>query len=104
MSISEAKQLLKQLQRLLEKQLELARRSKISEVENLVEQTGELAKKIGEAGIFESPEIKELRARIETLYEQLCLSLSAYKGIINDELGQVRRGRKIINAYRLNAR
>lgn len=99
MSISKEKLLLDKLQSVLQKQIELARQSDVSEVETLVEQAGLLMEEISDLKILELPEYKNYREKFQKLYKKLCLILAEQKDGIAGELSQIRKGRKTIKAY-----
>ncbi len=94
--------LLDELQNLLEKQIELARKSNINEIEVLSEQAGSLMGKITRSGIFESAEFISRREQLRKLYQNLCLALTAQQAETAGKLSQVRRGKKTIDVYRNN--
>ncbi len=80
--------LLDELQSLLEKQIELARKSNINEIEVLSEQAGSLMGKITRSRILESAEFRSRREQLRKLYQNLCLALTVLIIII---------GRNILN-------
>jgi len=94
--------LLDGLQGLLEKQIELARKGKINEIEVLSKQAGSLVGKIARSGVFESAEFRSRREQLRKLYQNLCLALAAQKAETAEKLSQVRRGKKTIEVYRNN--
>ena len=98
----EQKQLLDELQILLEKQIEFARQSNINEIEVLSKQAGSLVGKIARPGVFESSEFISQREQLRKLYQDLCLALTAQQAETTKELSRVRKGKKTIAAYRDN--
>lgn len=98
-NLDEQRQLLSDLQHLLEKQIELAHQGDISAVEMLGKQAGDLAKKIAQTKILEQVAFKDNRERLQSLYADLCLVLAAEKANIAEKLTHVRKGKKTIEAY-----
>jgi len=94
--------LLQDLQILLEKQIESANRGNIKDVEAMASQASSLVKTITERGIFEKPEFQNRRQQLQKLYEDLCLAITAQKAETGEKLSQVRKGRKMLGAYRSN--
>jgi len=90
---------LEDLRDLLEKQIELARKGDISQVEALSSQTSSLVELIVQAGILQLPEFKNRQHKLQRLYKQLCLAVSAQKAGISEKLNRLRKGRKTIGAY-----
>ncbi|MFZ2146845.1 MAG: hypothetical protein WAV28_06460 [Sedimentisphaerales bacterium] len=91
-----------ELQRLLEKQIELARQGNISEIEVLSKQASSLVSKIARSGLLESSEFKSQREQLRKSYQDLCLALTAQKAETTKEISRVRKGKKSIKAYRSN--
>jgi len=91
--------LLDELQSLLEKQIELTRRSNVSETEALSEQAGSLVERIVKTGILELPGFKSRRAKLQKLCNRLCLAIAAQKADTAESLSRVRKGRKLLGAY-----
>jgi len=94
--------LLNELQSLLEKQIELARKGKINEIEVLSKQAGSLVGEIARSVVFESAEFRSRREQLRKLYQNLCLALAAQQAETAEKLSQVRRGKKTIEVYRNN--
>lgn len=94
--------LLDELQSLLEKQMELARKGNINEIEVLSKQAGSLVGEIERSGVFESAEFRSRREQLRKLYQNLCLALTAQQAETAGKLSQVRRGKKTIEVYRNN--
>ena len=92
--------LLDDLQNLLEKQLEMAQQGNIRDVENLSKQTDFLVRKITQTDILESVEFKDRLERLQKLYKNLCLAVTAQKANVSEELSRVRKGKKTVTAYR----
>ena len=102
MSITKKKLLLDKLQILLQEQIRLVRQGNISSIEKRAGQAGCLMEKITESGILELPEFKNYREKLQRSYRNLCLALAAQKSEIAEELSQIRKGKKIMGAYRTN--
>ena len=96
--------LLDELQSLLEKQMELARKGNINEIEVLSKQAGSLVGEIERSEVFESAEFRSRREQLRKLYQNLCLALAAQQAETAEKLSQVRRGKKTIEVYRNNVR
>jgi hypothetical protein len=102
MSINKKELLLDKLKNVLQKQIELAKRGNIGEVETLVKQAGLLMEGVSELRILELPEYKNYREKLQGLYKELCLILTEQKAGLAEELSQIRKGRKTIEVYRDN--
>jgi len=96
--------LLRELQNLLEKQIESANQGNIKDVEAMAGQCELLVAKIMAAGLLEKPEFKSRCSQLKRLYQELCLRLSAQKDDAATRLNRIRRGRKTLLAYRNNIR
>ena len=102
MSNNKSTHLLEKLQKILEKQIELARQGKISDVQALTNSADFIMEKISEKGLLKLPEFENHRVRLQEMYQNLCLALSAQKAGIAEQLIQIRKGKKTIGAYRTN--
>jgi len=100
----EEQQLLSDLQHLLEKQIELAHQGDISAVEMVSKQASDLAKKITQTEILKQTAFKDQRQRLQSLYANLCLVLTAEKTNVADQLKHIRKGKKAIACYHNNIR
>jgi hypothetical protein len=96
--------LLRELQNLLEKQIELADQGSIKDIEAMASQCEPLVAKIIAAGLLEKPKFKSRCSQLKRLYQDLCLRLSAQKDDAATKLTRIRRGRKTLLAYRNNIR
>lgn len=96
--------LVKALQRLLEKQTELVRKRDYDtrRFDELKRQADVLVKKTAQAGILQRPEFSEQKRDLQKSYEQLNLALKAQKQTIVQELTQARKWKKTIQTYRKN--
>ena len=92
----EQKQLLDELQILLEKQIEFARQGNINEIEVLSKQASSLVGKIARSGVLESSEYKSQHEQLRKLYQDLCLALTTQQVETAEELSRVRKGKKTI--------
>jgi hypothetical protein len=95
--------LLDNLQSLLEKQIEMARRSNFRRVEALAEQADSIVEKIVKIKAFEQPEFDGRRKHLTKLYEKLQLILAVGKDSVGRQLRQVGNVRKTLHAYRNNS-
>jgi len=95
--------LLDNLQSLLEKQIEMARRSDFRCVEALAEQADSIVEKIVKIKAFEQPEFDSQREHLTKLYKKLELILAAGKDSVGKQLKQVGNVRKTLKAYRNNS-
>ena len=102
MKADEQTHLLDNLQSLLEKQIEMARRSDFRCVEALAEQADSIVEKIVNIKTFEQPEFDGQREHLTKLYKKLELILAAGKDSVGKQLKQVGNVRKTLKAYRNN--
>lgn len=94
--------LLDELHILLEKQIELVRKSDLRSFEALTEQAGSIVDEIVGTKAFEHTEFNEQRERIAKLYRELILMVEAQKYHINKRMRRINEGRKMLGAYRNN--
>lgn len=94
--------MLDELQGLLEKQIEMARRSNLRRAEALVEQADSAVEKIVKTKTFDQPKYDCQRKHIVKLYKKLQLILTAGKDSVGKQLRQVGNVRKTLKAYRDN--
>ncbi len=92
--------LLNDLQGLLEKQIEMARRGNLRRVEALAEQADSIVARIVQARVFEQPEFDGRREHLTRLYKKLELILATGKDAVGKQLRQVGSGRRTLQAYR----
>jgi ElaB/YqjD/DUF883 family membrane-anchored ribosome-binding protein len=97
-------ELLDELQKLLERQIELVNRGEPAgkKIENLSEQINILVAKVRQAGILETEQFKNVREKIRKLYDCLYMAVSAQKDQTKKELNRIRKGKKTIVTYRGN--
>lgn len=91
--------LLDELANLLKKQIGLARSSNLRALEALSLQVGNIAAKIGAAGILEQPAFAARRKQLEQLNNRLSLIVAAERHRVAGQLAQVRKGKKLLSAY-----
>ena len=103
MNAVEQTSLFDDLQGLLEKQIEMARRSNFRQVEQLAEQADSIVEKIAKTKEFEQPEFNDRREHLTKLYEKLQLILATGKESVARQLQQIGSGRKTLQAYRNNS-
>lgn len=98
------KLLLDELQSLLQKQTELAYQGNSAgrEIEVLGRRADRIVEKIAQAGFLDRPEYKNQRDKLKKSYHDLHLTITAQKADVTEKLGQVRRGKKIVETYREN--
>jgi len=94
------KLLLDNLQSLLEKQIELARKGNYRRVELLSEQAGSAIEELAKIDSPDSSDFENRRKNLLKLYEKLELMLVAEQNSIKDQQKQVDNVRKILSAYR----
>ena len=99
MKADEQMRLLDNLQSLLEKQIEMARRSNLRRVEALAEQADSVVEKIVKTKAFEQPRLDGRRELLTKLYKKLELILAAGKDSVGKQLRQVGNVRKTLQAY-----
>jgi hypothetical protein len=96
----EQKQLYDNLQSLLEKQIELARKGDYRHVEILAEQAAPAIEKIVKIKPSDQPEFDDRRKHLIKLYEKLELMLEVEKVSVGRQQRQVDNVRKLLTAYR----
>jgi CRISPR/Cas system CSM-associated protein Csm2 small subunit len=98
-NIEEQTLLLDNLQNLLEKQIEMARRSDYRRVEELVGQAETIVNQISKMKCLETAQFDGRRKQLTKLYKKLELILTADKDSVADQLQQVGNVRKTLAAY-----
>jgi len=99
MNANEQTQLFDCLQSLLERQIELAQQANIGDAELLSEQATYLVEKIAQTGVLESAEFENRRERLQKLYHDLHLAITAQRDETDETLSRVRRGKKTVETY-----
>jgi hypothetical protein len=104
MNTTTEEQMLRELQSMLEKQIELVQHGNSSgeQIKLLGTQTDSLVQKITQAGIHKHSGYEDHWKRLRELYDSLYLSLECQKADAANKLCQVRIGRKIVGTYRNN--
>jgi hypothetical protein len=92
--------LLDDLQDLLEKQIEMARRGNFRRVEELAGQADSIVAMIVQTKVLQQPEFDGRREHLTKLYKKLELMLAAGKNAAGRQLRRVGSGRKTLQAYR----
>ena len=102
-NISNQIHLFEDMQSLLEKQIEFARKSDLSALETLAEQADSVISKIAKIKTPEKHDFNRKCQHLTKLYKQLELILAANKDNISRQLKQIAETRKALGAYRNNA-
>ena len=103
MNMDSQAHLLDNLQKLLEKQIQMVRRSNLRRVEALAEQAESVVEKITAAKTSAPDELNSRREHLIKLYKKLELMLAARKDCFRSQLQQIAEGRKTLKAYRTGA-
>jgi hypothetical protein len=91
-----------ELEKLLGRQIELARRGSFSGMEQLAGKCEGLVARITAAGLLEKPEHKAEKERLEKLYRNLQLLLSTQKADVAGQLKSIDKGKRTLSVYRGN--
>jgi hypothetical protein len=94
--------LIDELQRLLERQLELARGGSHADLEELGERANALVAQMAEARLIHSPAFDGRKPLLDKLYKELYLTLAAQQQETSSDLRAIRSGKRMIAAYRRN--
>jgi flagellin-specific chaperone FliS len=96
-------QLLDKLHAVLEKQIKMARKGDLTAVEELTPKADEIIKEI--SGSLDLVQIQQTDnfKRLEKIYRQLSLTLASQKYSIQQQIQQIREGRKTLQAYKINS-
>jgi hypothetical protein len=89
-----------ELQGLLGRQLELVRRDRLADLDELTVRTDALIAQMAGTDVMHSPAFLARRPLLEGLYRELCLTLAAQRQENAGALRAIRRGRKMVRAYR----
>jgi hypothetical protein len=101
-NLNQQRQILSDLQHLLEKQIDLAHQGDITGVEYMAEQANSLVEEVTQMHILGCAQFQNQRTRLQELYESLTLAIAAHKKVVAENLSHLRKGRKTIKAYRSN--
>lgn len=96
------KSILVGLHDLLERQLRLAQKGDIAGVESLGKKTDSIIEIIIQGEVFERADFQNQREKIQKLYGQLSVALSAQKAEMTERVNQIRKGRKTLGTYLKN--
>jgi hypothetical protein len=104
MSSDKEKNMLDELQDLLEQQITLVHQGNSTggRFETLNGRVDSLVRKIAETKILEQEDMEDKRTKLRKSYDRLRLAITAQRDEIADKLGQVRKGRKTIETYLSN--
>lgn len=91
--------LLERLQGLLQKQLDLVRQGRLTAAEALSEETDQCVRTMVEADLVRASGLETSRRRVEELYRELTLALTAQRAEVSAALGAVGRTRQMLRAY-----
>jgi uncharacterized protein YdeI (YjbR/CyaY-like superfamily) len=91
--------LLDRLQELLERQLALVRQGHLDAALELGEQTEPYVRQIAEARAAGTCYTADRGQRVQRLYEDLCLALTAQRTEVSAALDTLRQGRRVLDAY-----
>ncbi len=90
------------LESLLKRQLALARKGNIAEMEVLAKKAHDLVEQISGSEFLAKPQFKQRRERLEQIYGDLCLALSLQMNDVSQALGRIHKGKRIMMLYRDN--
>jgi hypothetical protein len=83
----------------LERQVKMAQKGSLAEVELSINNTQKLVEQVAQAGVLQKPEYENKRNKIRNLYERLLMILSAEKDKAGSEIKTVRNYKKVFNTY-----
>ncbi|MHC4843252.1 MAG: hypothetical protein ACYTFM_00080 [Planctomycetota bacterium] len=92
--------LLDELHAVLEKQTEMARKGNLTAVEELTPKADNIVKEISQASNLEQIKLTNHWKKLEDIYKQLSLILASHKYTIEQQIRQIREGRKTLRAYK----
>lgn len=101
MKTDEQKHLLDNLQSMVERQIELARKGNYNKVEALAEQAGLTIEKIINIKPSDQTDFESKRKNLLKLYGKLELMLSAEKSFVKSQQKQAGNVRKTLRAYQV---
>ena len=87
------------LERLLEKQIKLFQKDRISDVEVLSGQAGIIIEGLKQAKLDRSGDFKQQFERLAKLYKRLVLIAAAKKELTDERLKRIGEGKKTLKAY-----
>ena len=96
------RQMVSYLENILSRQIEKLRHYDLDGAMALAEDANRLAAIIGGEGVLQKPEFKDESWRLERLYKDLNLIISAERQEVQDKLRQIRQGIKTLGIYKEN--
>jgi hypothetical protein len=96
-------QLLDKLHAVLEKQIKMAQKGDLTAVEELTPKADEIVKEISRLSNLEQIKQTNHWKRLENIYRQLTLTLASQKYSVQQQIQQIREGRKTLQAYKINS-
>jgi hypothetical protein len=92
------------LQRLLDEQVELARRgnSDSARFEQINRQADVLARKIAQVKMLRQERFGERKGKLRKTYDDLCLAIMAEQKQTAEDLDKIRKGKKTVGVYQKN--
>ncbi len=90
---------LDRLQELLEKQLALVRQGHLDAALELCGQTEQYVRQIAATPAAQTCSATDRGQRVQRLYEDLCLALTAQRTEVSSTLEALRQGRRVLTAY-----
>ncbi|MFC1676899.1 hypothetical protein ACFL3G_07550 [Planctomycetota bacterium] len=103
MNKNELIDLLDDLQKLLEEQIQNFRKSNYRDAETSIKQAGDIINKFRDSKIPEQPEFKQRFERLTKLYKNLILMVSAQKSNIDTQMHKINNATKTLNVYSTNS-
>jgi hypothetical protein len=94
--------LLDELEQLLKRQIASVQTGKLSAVEPLARQVGQISARLAAEGVLDCPAFAAKTRRLRNLNHRLCVMLAAEKQQTNEQLCQVRRSRRALRVYYKN--
>ena len=95
-------QMVDYLENILNRQVERLRNYDLDGAMDIAEEANDIASAIGKAGLLDQPEYADQRWRIEKLYKNIGLTISAERDEVQDKLKQIRKGIKTLGLYGKN--
>jgi hypothetical protein len=95
-------QLIDKLHTVLKKQMKMARKGNLMQLEDLTQKADAIVEEIAEASDLEQIKQTNQWKQLEKIYQQLTLILASQKYSIEQQIKQIRNGRKTLQAYKVN--
>ena len=99
---SSDQQLLDKLHDVLQKQTRMARKGNLTAVEDLSQKAGDIVKELEQVTDLEHIRKTDNCKTLESVYRQLALILASQKYSIEQQIQQIRDGRKTLKAYKIS--